>query len=72
MGDFNNQKWLADLLHRVGMDSRWEVDVLEGQDGKLYLVNVEQRTILGEITKQAEVLRYETPRALDNVEIVGL
>lgn len=72
MGDFNNQRWLTELLHKVGLDSNWEVDVLEGADGKHYLVNAADRMVLGEITEQAEVVRYETPRALDSVEIVGL
>lgn len=69
MGDFNNQRWLADLLHRVGMDSKWEVDVLEGEDGTLYLVNVGQRIVVGEVTTQAEVIRYGTPRDLGSIKI---
>lgn len=71
-GDVNNQKWLADLLMKVGMDSNWEVDVLEGADGKMYLVNTQNHTVVGEVTERAEVIRYEDPRDLGTVEIAGL
>lgn len=55
---------LTESIIRMGMDTDWEMELIEATDGRILIVNLDTCQVHGEVNEPGDVLMYERPRPM--------